>query len=61
MFATRNLSEAIAPVDVPAAGRPLIAHVRLIDQPAARNKLICGWRPQAAPMAHQDKGGSMAL
>src|SRR5258707_6630673 len=40
---SRNLSKAIAVGESTAAGGTLMDHRRLPHQPAARNKLICGW------------------
>jgi hypothetical protein len=57
--------------DLSAAGTPLMDHHPSIHQPAARNKMICGWTPPTRPaiqaaqnsslIARQDKGGSKAL
>src|SRR5207302_1631780 len=43
MFATRDLSEAVAAGESLARERTLMDHRGLVHQPAARNKLICGW------------------
>src|SRR5258708_33322972 len=72
MFATRNLSEAVAAGESPATGRTFMDHRRSIYQPAARHKLICGWTLFAfeamqfftrlfACIMRRDKGGSVAL